>query len=219
MAGKAMKKYIVMILMLMAPVFLFSQEEGKKGAKAVNTNIPVLSQYSENFKIKNLYFNKRIDRGGKGEILEVEFLLENLTDEPMDLYIFTIATYEKKEKTRSSFEQPVPPKERVRTFVTFPDDIANFSYPDIDEKGNVKKDKNGLEIQKLVKYPKNPKSGVNPLTGNPYHLKDRMHIITTHLSPYRMNYYFFNNLAVLVFDSDGKPVYRKLYVIRGKRNR
>lgn len=214
-----MKKYIAMILLLMVPAVLFSQDEAKKSPGQISTNIPVLSQYSENFTIRNLYFNKRNHLGGKGEVLEVEFVLENLTDEPMDLYIFTIATFEKKEKTQSSFERPVPQKERVRTFVTYPDDIANFSYPDTDEQGNVKKDKNGLEIQKLLKYPKNPKAGVDPLTGKPYRLKDRMHIITTHLSPFRMNYYFFNNLAVLVFDSDGKPVYRKLYEIKGKRNR
>lgn len=218
-----MKKYIALMLMFLCPILLFSQEEKKEGVSTnqskIITNIPVQAQYSNSFKIKNLFFNKRIDLGGKGEILEVEFTLENLTDDPMDVYIFTIATFEKVEKTKSSLERPVPQKERIRTFVTYPDDISNFSYTDTDEKGNIKKDKNGLEIVKLIKFPKNAKAGVDQKTGKPYHLDDKLQIYTTHISKYRRNYFFFNNLAVLIFDSDGKPAYRKLFEIKGKRSR
>ncbi len=202
-----MKRYGVVFLMLLLPGLLISQEN--KSAKAdinVGTNIPAQAQYSNQFLIKD-------------EVLEVEFLLENQTDDPLDLYIFTIATYEKKETTRSSFELPIPPKERVRTFVTFPEDPLNFSYPDLDEQGNQKKDKNGADIMKLLKFPRNAKSGVDAVTGKPYHLVQKMHIRTTHLSKYRKNYYFFNNLAVLVFDSEGKPAFRQLYSIKGSRNR
>ncbi len=218
-----MKKFVIVLLAFLCPALLFSQEVKKddttRDQSKIITNIPVQAQYSNSFAIKNLFFNKRIDYRGKGEILEVEFTLENLTDDPMDVYIFSIATFEKVEKTKSSFERPIPQRERIRTFVTYPDDISNFSYLDTDDKGNVKKDKNGLEIVKLVKYPKNPKAGVDQKTGKPYHLVDKLTIYTTHISKYRRNYFFFNNLAVLIFDSEGKPAYRKLFEIKGKRNR
>jgi hypothetical protein len=213
-----MIKYTALVLVLLVPAILFSQDTAKQPKKVV-TNIPVLSQYSNTFAIRDLYFNKKIDINGKGEILEVEFVLENLTDDPIDFYLFTIATYEKTEKTRSSFEEPVPPKERIRTFVTYPDEIRNFTHPVLDDKGNPQKDQNGLEIVKLVKFPQNPKAGVDQNTGKPYHLKDKLVIRTTHLSQYRRNYFFFNNLAVLIFDSEGKPAYRKLFEIKGKRSR
>lgn len=218
-----MKRYIALMMIMLSPVLLFSQDAKKEEASSektrIITNIPVEAQYSNKFAIKNLFFNKRTDLGGKGEILEIEFQLENLTDDPMELYIFTIATYEKVEKTKSSFERPIPKRERVRTFVTYPDDVSNFTYPDTDEKGNIKRDKNGKELMKLVKFPKNPKAGVDPKTGKPYLLNDKLMIYTTHLSPFRRNYFFFNNLAVLIFDSEGKPAYRKLFEIKGKRSR
>jgi hypothetical protein len=224
----AMKKnilYISMMLVMLMPAFLLSQSDtGKSHEKRVSldkvmTNIPAQAQYSDKFKIKNLYFNKRIDLGGKGEILEVEFTVENLIDEPQDLYIFTIATYEKTEKTKSSFERPIPARERIRTFAVYPDDMSNFTYPVTDEQGNVKKDENGKDVVKLVKFPKNPKAGVDPKTGKPYHLVNRLQLYNIHLSPYRNVYYFFNNVAILIFDSEGKPAFRQLYEIKGKRGR
>lgn len=214
-----MKKYIALLILALAPSMIFSQSEKPSGAPEVTTTIPVLSQYSNRFRVKNIFFNKKIDPSGKGEILEVEFLLENLTDDPMDLYIFTVATYEKKQKTRSSLEIPIPPEERIRTFVPFPGDISNFTYQDIDTIGKVKKDKDGNELVKLVKFPKNPKEGVDQATGKPYRLVDKLFITTTHLSLYRRNYFYFNEVAVLVFDSDGKPAFRKLFEIIGKRSR
>ena len=222
---KKLVTYTGMILALLMPALLLPQADtGKSQEKRVSldkimTNIPSLAQYSNKFAIKNLYFNKRIDLGGKGEVLEVEFTVENLTDQPQDLYIFTIATYEKTEKTKSSFERPVPARERIRTFVVYPDDISNFTYPVTDEQGNVKKDENGKDIVKLVKFPKNPKAGVDPKTGKPYHLIHRLQLYTTHLSLYRNVYYYFNNVAVLIFDSEGKPAFRQLYEIKGKRGR
>jgi hypothetical protein len=217
--GIIMKKYIPIMLLSLLPAIMAAQEDTNKAKVKINTNIPALSQYSEKFAIKNVFFNKRIEPGLKGELLEVEFLLENKTDDPMDLYIFAVATFEKVEKTKSSLERPVPQKERIRTFVAYPDDITNFTYPDTDVKGNVKKDKDGLELARLMKFPKNPKAGIDPKTGKPYHLTDKLQIYTTHLSKYRMNYFFFNNLAIIVFDAEGKPVFRQLYVIKGKRNR
>jgi hypothetical protein len=214
-----MKKYITVLLLSLIPVLAAAQQDTGKDKGKLNINIPAANQYSNLFVIKNVFFNKRIEPGMKGELLEVEFSLESRTDDPLDLYIFVIATYEQVEKTKSSLERPVPKKERIRSFVPYPDDISNFSYSDYDEKGNVKKDKDGLELAKLVKFPKYPKAGVDPKTGKPYHLTDRLQIYTNHLSKYRMNYFFFNNAAILVFDADGKPMFRQLYTIEGKRNR
>lgn len=214
-----MKKYILIILLSLVPALVMAQVNTGTDKGKIKTNIPATSQYSDSFAIKNVFFNKRIDTGLNGEFLEVEFLLENKTDEPMDLYIFVIATYEKVERTKSSLERPVPQRERIRTFVPYPDDISNFTYPDTDDKGNVKKNKDGLEIAKLVKFPKNPKAGVDQKTNKPYHLTDSLQVYSKHLSKYRQNYYFYNNVAILVFDADGKPVFRQLYEIKGKRNR
>ena len=211
-----MKKYITLLLIAMAPGVTFSQT--KQGSE-VNTTIPVQAQYSNRFTVKNVFFNKKIDPAGRGDILEVEFLIENLMDDPMDLYVFTIATYEKKERTRSSLERPVPPEERVRSFVPFPGDISNFTYPETDSEGKVKKDKDGNELVKLVKFPKNPKAGPDPSTGKPYRLVDSLFIRTQHLSLYRRNYFYFNEVAVLVFDGEGKPAFRQLFTIRGRRGR
>ncbi len=158
-----MKKHLAIVLIILLPGILFSQaaknkektkaiekeqakeqsaEKGKetKSQSPLMTNIPVQSKYSNNFTIKSIDFNKTVDYSKRGEILEVQFVLKNLTDDPMDLYVFTIATYEKKEKTRSSLERPVPPTHRIRSFVPYPEDITNFEYPLTDKEGNVRKD-------------------------------------------------------------------------------
>ncbi len=216
---RIMKKYIALLLFALIPAVTFSQAEKTSTAPEAGTNIPVLAQYSNRFKVKSVYFNKKIDPSGRGEILEVEFLLENQTDDPMDLYIFAIATFEKKQKTRSSFEEPIPPEERIRSFVPFPGDISNFTYPDTDSEGKVKKDKDGNELVKLVKFPKDPKQGTDQATGKPYRLEEKLFITTEHVSLYRKNYFFFNEVAILIFDNDGKPVFRQLFNIVGKRGR
>ena len=60
---------------------------------------------------------------------------------------------------------------------------------------------------------------VEPLvsTYHTYHLKDKLNIWTTHLSKYRNNYFFFNEVTILIFDKDGNPLFRQLYSISGKR--
>src|SRR5271157_449050 len=161
-----MKKHLAIVLILLLPAVLFSQaaknkektkaiekepvkeqgaEKGKeiKSQSPIMTNIPVQSKYSNNFTIKSIDFNKAVDYSKRGEILEVQFVLQNLTDDPMDLYVFTIATYEKKEKTKSSLERPVPSMYRIRSFVPYPDDITNFQYPATDKEGNVRTDGKG----------------------------------------------------------------------------
>ncbi len=203
------------IIILLSCFSLFSQD--KKGkvtrekkpekAKSIIKNIPVQAQYSNKLVIKELYFNKRIDFTGKGEILEVEFRAKNKLDDPLDLYIFVIATFEKTQKIRTSFESPIPPKERIRSFVPFPDDIKNFQYPDSKNKGDVK----------LIKYPRDSKAGVNPKTGKPYHIDESLFIRTYHLSKYRNNYFFFNRVTIFIFEKDGSPLFRQTYNISGIR--
>lgn len=209
-----MLKKMLAAAFIILPVALFAQAgPGKKDAPepkakaSISTNIPVQAQYSEKFEVEHCYFNRRIDPGGKGELLEIELILKSHWQEPIEMYIFTIATFEKIEKTKSSFEMPVPERERIRNFVPYPDDIKNYEYDNPDAKG----------ATVLVKYPKNPKAGVDPSTGKPYTLKDRLVVRAYHLSPYRVNYVFFNNATILIFDGEGKAMFRKLYEIKGRR--
>ncbi len=69
------------------------------------------------------------------------------------------------------------------------------------------------------KHAKDYKLGVDPATNKPYALKDKIIIRTDHLSPYRKNYKFFNNAAVLIYDDEGKLLYRQLYLIDKMRKR
>ena len=178
-----------------------------------NTTIPVQSKYSNNFKIGYIAFNKRIDLAGRGEIIEFEFVIKNNLDDPQELYIWTIATCEKIEKTRSSYESMIEEKERLSNFCPFPDNLKSFEYSE-KSKGteNITKGK-----VSYIKYPKEPKDGVNPDTGKPYLLKDKLLVTTKHLSKYRNNYTYFNNFTLLIFDKDGKLVFRQLYELKGWR--
>lgn len=207
-----LKRIAFLLFCLIVPTILFSQDEKKTTAAPetrvkLNSSIPVMAQYSDKFKIEEYYFNRKIDVQRRGEILEVELVLSNLTDDPMELYIFTIATYEKVERTKSSFERPIPKKERIRSFVPHPDVIEEFKYENPERKGEFR----------LEKYPKNPKAGIDPQTGKPYVLKDTLVVRNLHLSKYRQNYFFFNNVTLLIFDSEGKPAYRQRFLIEGKR--
>jgi len=208
-----MKRLYIIFLLVLVPVLAAAQDGANKNAtppekaEKIKTGIPVQAMYSNSFTINPFYFNKRIDTRGRGEILEVELVFQNETDSPLDLYIFVIASYEKTEKTKSSFEMPISEKERIRTFVPFPDNMANFQH-DNSGKG---------EKTRLVKFPKNPREGVDPKTGKSYSLEDKLLVRTTHLSPYKKNYYFFNNVTVLVFDSEGKPMFRQEYELKGIR--
>jgi len=195
-----MKKKFLTIIMVLFTSVLLAQTTQK-------LDIPVQSLYSNQVKIKDIYFNRRVDTAGKGDVLEVEVLFENLTDNPMDIYVNVIATYEKEEKTKSSFEMPIPEKERIRNFVPYPDDIANYEY----------NDSKGKKI--FQAYPKNTKSGINPLTNKLYFLpvRDILVVRSYHVSPYRKDFIFFNYVTVLVFDKDGNPIMREVYELKGKR--
>lgn len=172
-----------------------------------SVNIPIQELYSNLVRIKDVYFNKRIHNTGRGEVLEVEIIFENLTDDPKDVYVNVIATYEKEEKTKSSFEMPIPEKERIRNFVPFPDDIANYEHPD--QQG----------VKRLKAYPKNTTTGINPFTNTLYRLPVDLKFVvrSTHLSRYRKNYVFFNYATIIVFNKEGVPILREVYELRGRR--
>jgi hypothetical protein len=175
-----------------------------------NIQVPIQSQYSSDFKIVENYLNRRIEPNGRGDVLEVELVIQNMTDKPQELYIFAVATCEKVEHTKSSFEMPIPERDRMRSFVPFPENIANFEYDNPDAKGK----------KLLISYPKNPREGVNPATGKPYLLKviDKLVVRTYHVSPYLKDFKFFNYLRVVIFNSEGNPVFRQKYEINGIRH-
>ncbi len=213
-----MKKGISIAVILSIFCFpLYSQEKKTAGTETATKkhaggkdetsghNLPVQALYSELLKIKNVNFNKKIDRNGLGDILEVEFEVANEIDDPQDIYIFVIATFEKTEKTSSSFEPPIPEKERLRSFVPYPYDLKNFEYPGSDGK------------TKLLKQPKNTKAGIDPKTGKAYRLKDKIFMSTDHLAKYRNNYFYFNMVMIQVYDSNGGPIFRQQYKIEGVR--
>ena len=144
---------------------------------------------------------------GRGDVLDVEFEVKNLIDDPQELYIFVIATFEAEPQSRSSFSPLLAKKNTLRSFVPYPDDITNFEYEDPDSEGKVK----------LIKYPKNPGAGIDENTGKPYHLKDKLFIRTKHLARYKNNYYYFNRVWILVYDKDEKPIFRQGYKFIGIR--
>lgn len=225
------RKYAIIVIFLLVSVSVYSQTDKGKSLQTVKPKesgketvlekpkpaqakpadgipaVPAQTLYSDKLQILNVNFNKKIDPTGKGELLETQFVVKNNLDDPQDIYIFVIATFEKFEKTKSSFERPIPEKERIRSFVPYPFDISNFEYQDAENKDKVK----------LLKSPKNPKAGINPSTGKPYHLTDKLNMWTTHLSKYRNNYFFFNEVVILVYDKEGSTIFRKYYKISGKR--
>jgi hypothetical protein len=213
-----MKRTLLLLLALALPAGVMPQEQAApQQSQSALKLVPVLSQYSNDFTIGKVAFNKRIEISGKGELLEVEFELRNRTDYPLDLYIFVIASYEVTEKTRSSFEPPIPPEKRIRSFIPYPDDIDNFRVPMKDAQGNVKKDRQGHDMYQYIKYPHDVKKGIDEETGKPYRIKEKKYIRTYHLSPYRSNYFFFNHATILVFDPEGNPVFRQIFELKGWR--
>ena len=202
--GKKMK-HLLISLFLITPVILFSQD------KAADTKLdlkkqPILSISTELFKLKNLSFS-RIQNDNSGEILETEFQIENLTDVSIDLYIFVIATYEKEYITKSSFEKPdLEDTALIKLIKVYPDDLANFEYTE--------KDSSGKEKKVYQKYPKNIKSGIDIKTGKPYTLSESLTFRSKHLSQYLRKYYFFNEITILIFDSDEKLLFRQNYTVK-----
>ena len=148
--------------------------------------------------------------GYAGEVLEVEFQLRNMIEMPHELYIFVIATYEKSYKTDSSFQSPsLDDTNQIKNIKVFPDDLSNFEYSEKDQAGNDKK--------VYIKYPKNIKAGVNPETRKPYLLDENITFRTKFLSKYARRYYYFNEIAILIFDDKEELIYREVFKVKEKK--
>lgn len=229
--GIIMKKLLSLIL-LMVPVLVFAQTEntGNSSSKITEmVSVPVQAQYSDRFKISSVYFNKKMDLLGRGELLEIELVIENMTDDPVDLNVFTLATYEiKNPDYSSSFVRPKDtgisldaellefkafnPEASVIRLSAFPDTEENFKYPLLDADGKQKKDYFGKDLFEYRKVPKVLSKAKS------FRLEDKMVIRTTHLCRFIKKYHFFNQASVLIYDNEGKPVFVQFYSLDGERH-
>jgi len=211
--GAIMKRFFSIILVFI-PMLLLAQNS----AQFATTNsvetivVPTEVKFNERFKISPIYFNKLIDPAGLGEILEVEMMFENLTDQPMDLNVITIATIEHPfpDKFDSSFEVPLMKTDIIKYLDASPD-AENFKYPLKDESGNVKKDYFGKDMFEYKKIPQDPKKA------NLIKLDDTRMLRTYHISKYRRKYEFFNAVAILIFNTEGQPVFSSYHSLDKKR--
>lgn len=201
-----MMKRILCLLLIIIPVFLFSQEKTTETGSE-KKQFPVQAVKSDLFVLKNLSISKLVPNND-GEVLEVQFQLDNNINESMEFYIFIIATYEDKPRKTSSFESPSLEKDRtIKLIKTMPEDLSNFEYTEKDRTGNEKK--------LYIKYPKNVKAGVNPATGKPYTLgQEDLTVRASFLSKYQRVYYFYNEVAILIFDSKEQLVYNQFYKVK-----
>ena len=202
-----MKRFLS-LLILIIPVLLYSQDKAAENTSGKKL-FPVQAVKTDLFKIYNLSFNKTIP-GYAGEVLEVEFQIKNLIELPHELYIFVIATYEKSYQTDSSFQSPsLDDPAQIKNIKVFPDDLSNFEYTE--------KDKSGNEKKLYIKYPKNIKAGVDPSTGKPYMLDENITFRTKFLSKYARKYYYFNEIAILIFDNKEELIYREVFKVKEKK--
>ena len=200
-------KRILIFLIALIPALLFAQDQAN--IKNDPFKMPVLSIATDKFRMADLSFNRMVP-GGDEDILEVEFMLHNLTDDPMKLYVFVIATYESHFFTTSSFQRPsLEDREEIKVFTPFPDDVKNFQYTFKDEKG--------AEKTESLKFPKNVKTGVNPGTGEPFQLYERLTFRSYH--PFRdlRKFNFFNEITILIFDEKEELIYRDFFKVTQKR--
>jgi len=202
-----MKKITFFLLFFSIALTLKAENTEKKATAKIDKNkieitSPIQSIRTKRFEIQHLSINKVTEPKGNGEILEFEFQLENKLDFSTKYYIFVIATYEVIPKNLTSFDQPKSQKQKLWNLVPFPNNIKNFEY-------TIKNKK------KLIKYPVNIKDGINPYTAKPYFLKEKLVFRSGHLAKYKINYHFFNNATLLIFDENEKLVYRQEYSIHG----
>lgn len=203
-------KRILIFLFILLPVIPFAQNtQDQENIKNDPRKMPVLSIRSDLFTMTDLSFNWAVP-GAKEEILEVEFALNNLIDDPQNLYIFIIATYESHYFTKSSFERPsLEDRETIKVINTFPEDVKNFEYTYKDEKGN--------EVTEYLKYPKNIKAGINPGTGEPYKLDERLIFRSYHPFTDIKKYKHFNEITILIFNESEKLIFRDFFRVKSKR--
>ncbi len=227
-------------MILMLPLTLYSEDKAEKpkesGKNELNTileNYPPQMIKDDRFEIKNLTFGRVYDLHGRGEVLNVEFELKNMTDQTMEFYIIVIAAYTVEKRDKSSFLKPLSDKDKIlmRSFVPFPIEPKdfnklpremvneNFRYEYTNEKDS--KEKSWV----WLRFPRDIKKGINPSTGKTYTLNENLYVKTSHLSKYRKNYYFFNEVTLLIYDAAKvkedsgfiMPVYKQILHIKGKR--
>ena len=210
-----MKQFLISFFVII-PVVLFSQDKNSDNKPDI-TKRPILSVSSKAFNIKNLCFTK-FQYSMEGETLETVFQIENLTNSPLQLYAFVVASYEKEYITKSSFESPdLDDKNLIKNIRAYPDDLANFEY--------VEKDENGVDQKVYYKYPKNIKAGTffdidGKDTGQPYVVNDSLIVRVNHFNKFMKNYYFFNTITILLFDAaDETLVFSQNYTVRPIRRR
>ena len=205
-----MIKKIFILILLITPIFLSGEDTKIKSEKKAS---PAQVIFSNKIYVKNIYMNKRIGTYGKGEVLEIEVEIENKTDTPLEFYAIIIASCEKDIIKQNSFDMPVPLKDRIKNFVPYPCDITNFKVLKKSKNQNVN-DKKNLNRYKIAI---NSKLGVNPETKEPYKLNKKLAFRTYHLSKYRRDFTFFNEITLLIFNADGTPEYSQGYILTGYR--
>lgn len=196
-----MKKSILVFILIIIPILGFSQEnENSSGEK--KDEKPVVAIKTDIFSIRHLSFNKKVDRIGRGELMQVEFQLYNNTDFKRKLYVFVIGTYEELEWHMNSFgtKRLFPEENLIKYIAASPDKLDNFKYQEGDK-------------EVYYKYPKDYKLGINPLSDQIYELDHTLIIRTELLNKYRKNYKFFNHVTIIIYDDEGKMLFRQIYTI------
>jgi hypothetical protein len=202
------KKIITAIIIMFASTWVFSQDTAKKADETKKDPFPPLTVKTDLFVVTNPTFSKKTELRGKGEILEVQFEIINNTDQPHPFYLFILASYDDALWQYNSFntKKLVIEKVDINYFSPYPDNKDTFTY-----------DINGAK--EIKKYPKDFKLGVDKSSGKIYTLKDKIIIDTEHVCLFRKNYKYFNNVAVLIYDEEGKILFRQTYLLKGFRHR
>ncbi|MCL1911778.1 MAG: hypothetical protein FWG13_06205 [Leptospirales bacterium] len=204
-----MMKRFFSIIFVFIPLLLSAQYTARMDSLET-VHIPPEAQYSETFKISPIYFNKRVDPAGLGEILEIEMVFQNLIDEPIAINVITVATVEYELKSDSSFQLPINKWDIIKYLDASPD-ADNFKYVVKDESGNPKKDYYDRDMHEYKKIPNDPKKGNFIVVDDTYLLR------TYHVSKFRKKYEFFNTVTVLVYNKAGEPIFSCDYTINHKR--
>lgn len=197
-----MKKTLYILLLLLIPATVMSQQDNAKNESKNQNERPAMSIYTDIFSIRHLTFNKKVDRTGRGELLQVEFQLYNNTDFPRDLYLFVLGSYEELKWKMNSFgDKKIYPEDNIISYLAaYPNNTDNFKY---EENGN----------ERYYKVPKDYKIGINPINEKPYNLNHSLIVRTELLNKYRKNYKFFNHVTLIIYDDEGKLIFRQVYTI------
>ena len=204
-----MMKRFFSIIFVFIPLLLSAQYTARMDSLET-VHVPPEAQYSETFKISPIYFNKRVDPAGIGEILEIEMVFQNLIDEPIAINVITVATVEYELKSDSSFQLPINKWDIIKYLDASPD-ADNFKYVVKDESGNPKKDYYDRDMHEYKKIPNDPQKGNLIVVDDTYLLR------TYHVSKFRKKYEFFNTVTVLVYNKIGEPIFSCDYTINHKR--